>query len=168
MRLLPLLLLAACGYTFDRDRSQAPLEGGSLPKVAVLPFDNLTFRRGLEVQLTRLVADEIRARSPRAAYGPEDADWLLTGTIVRADVRVLSEDDQDRVREASFVVLVKGTIQKRSSEDEVLTYSIEEREPYSDRAGRLRTLEQAQVAALRDVAERIVYQLESRQPKETS
>ena len=64
---LSALACSSCGYTFERDRSQERLESGSLPKVAVLPFDNVTFRRGLEVHLTRMVADEIRGA---ACEGP--------------------------------------------------------------------------------------------------
>ena len=167
-RALPLLLLAACGYTFDRDRGQRPLAQGGLPSVAVMPFDNATFRRGLEIRLTRLVADEVRARSPRAPRSPGDADYLLTGSVVHAREMVLSEDRADEIRESSFVIRVQVVLENRTTGERIRSYSFEEREPFSTRAGRVATLEQAQEEALRDLAESIVYWLESTDPKVTS
>jgi len=170
MRLAVLLLLlpTACGYHWDRDRDEARLAGGALPAVAVLPFDNLSFRRGLEIRLTRLIDDEVRARSPRAPTSPADADWLLEGRIVRADERVLSEDEEGRVRENSFVMVVEVSLKDKATEKLLGTYSVTEREPFSDRAGRIATLEQAEEEALRDAAESIVYWLEEARPEGSS
>ena len=107
------------------DRGEATLPSGSLPRVAVLPFDNATFRRGLEIELTRLLADEVRARSPRAPAGPDDADWLVRGTILRADERIYSEDENDLVRESSIVLEVEVTlIAERDSSTEVITPTV--------------------------------------------
>jgi len=157
--------LAACGYSFDRDRGQARLPAGSLPRVAVAPFDNETFRRGLEFTLTRLLDDEIRARTARAPASPEDADWILRGSIVRADERIYSEDDDDLVRESSIVIVVEVTLEDRAAETVLRTYSFTERVPFSDRAGRLQTVQQAETEALREIAERIVYWLEAGHPE---
>ena len=154
-------LLASCGYTFERDRSEARLPDGKLPTVAVIPFDNLSFRRGLEVLLTRFVDDELRARSPRSPRSPDTAEWLLKGKIVRADERIYSEDRNDQERESSFLVTVQVVLEERTTEKVLGTYSLTEREAYSDRAGRIVTLEQAAAEALREIAERIVYWLEA-------
>lgn len=163
--LAALIVVAGCGYTFDRDQGQARLPTGALPRVAVLPFDNATFRRGLEMELTRLLADEVRARSPRAPAGPSDADWVVSGTILRADERIYSEDDDDLVRESSIVIEVEVTIDDRTAEKVIGPYTFRERVPYSARAGRVSTLEQAASEALRDIAERIVYWLEAGHPE---
>jgi hypothetical protein len=155
----------ACGYTFDRDRGQERLPSGALPRVAVVPFDNVTFRRGLEIQLTRLLADEVRARSPRAPESPSDADLVVQGTILRADERIYSEDDDDLVRESSIVIEVEVTLEDRTAEEVIGPYTFRERVPYSARAGRVSTLQQAETEALRDIAERIVYWLEAGHPE---
>jgi hypothetical protein len=174
MRNLPLLLcaLAGCGYTFDRDRGEARLSAGNLPRVAVLPFDNESWRRGIEMRLTRLVADEVRARSPRTPTHPSEADWIVTGRILRAEERIYSEDAADEVRESSFLLEVEVTLEDRTKDKTaartVGPYSIVEREPFSPRAGRFATLDEAKDEALRDVAEKIVYWLESREPKRDS
>ena len=165
---LLLLLAASCGYRVDPDMSRARDAHGELPSVAVLPFDNVTFRRGLEARLTRFLTDEMRARSPRAAAARGQADWLLEGTIERAVERVLSEDRNDQIRESSFEVTVSVTLKERSTERILGTDSFTTRESFSARAGRIGTLEQAQEEALRDIAENIIYWLEARNPKESS
>ena len=167
-RIMLLVLLASCGYTFQRGRSEARLPDGELPTVAVIPFDNLSFRRGLEILLTRLIDDELRARSPRSPRSPETAEWLLKGEIVRADERIYSEDRNDQKRESSFLVTVLVVLEERTTEKVLRTYSLTEREAFSDRAGRIATLEQAQAEALRDIAERIVYWLEAQHLEKTS
>jgi len=159
------LALAGCGYTFDRDRGEARLASGNLPKVAVIPFDNATFRRGLEIALTRLVDDELRARSPRAPCAPAEADWLLKGTIVRADERIYSEDRDDVVTESSIVLEVEVTLEERAAEKILRTYTFRERVPFSAFAGRISTLAEAETEALREIAERIVYWLEAGHPE---
>jgi len=159
------LALASCGYTFDRDRGEAHLPTGTLPRVAVVPFDNDTFRRGLEIALTRLLDDEVRARSPRAPASASDADLVLKGTIVRADERIYSQDKDDNVRESSIVIDVDVTLEDRAAEKVIGPYRYRERVPYSARAGRISTLEQAEAEALREIAERIVYWLESGHPE---
>jgi hypothetical protein len=159
-------MLAACGYTFDRDRGQQRLESGNLPKVAVIPFDNTTFRRGLEMALTRAVADEVRARSPRSAVAPAEADWLLRGTIVRADERIYSEDKDDVVTESSIVVDVDITLENRAAEKILPTYKCTgNRIPFSAFAGRTGTVQEAETEALREIAQRIVDWLEAGHPE---
>jgi hypothetical protein len=162
-----LLLLVACGYRVEADRSQERRADGTLPKVAIAPFDNLTYRRGLEMRLSRLLADEIRGRSPHPPYRQDEADWLVRGRITHADERIYSEDLNDQKRESSCVVTVEVVLEERTTEKVLRTYSFTEREPFSTRAGRVTTLEQAAEEALRDIAERIVYWLETPDPKKT-
>ena len=172
MRIASLLVLAAvcssCGYIVEEDMSHERKTSGELPVVAVLPFDNDSFRRGLEQRLTRLVDDEIRARSPRSAGSPKEADWILEGFIRHAGERLYSEDTEGRIRESSFLITVEVTLKDRSTEKILGNGRFTAREPFSPRAGRIRTLEQAEEEALRDVAESITYWLEGRNPKESS
>ncbi len=156
---------SSCGYTFDRDRGQARLPSGNLPKIAVIPFDNVTFRRGLEMVLTRFLDDELRARSPRSPVAPSEADWLVKGSIVRADERIYSENKDDVVTESSIVIEVDVTLEDRAAEKIIRTYTFRDRVPDSAFAGRVMTLEQAEAEALREIAERIVYWLEAGHPE---
>jgi len=156
------LAVAGCGYR----TGYAPPEDGALrsalPSVAVLPFDNATFRRGLEIRLTRFLSDELRARAGRAPAAPSAAAWTVTGSIVRAEERVLSEDRDDEVRESSLEIAVAVTLRERATEAYLGSKTFTEVAPFSPRAGRVATVEQARDEALRDLAERIVYWLEGR------
>jgi len=163
--LMLLAVCCACGYRVEPERSWSSGPSGSLPSVAVLPFENLTYRRGLEMRLTRLIGDELRGRAPAAASSPDRADWHLDGRILRANEQILSEDRQDDVRESSFVVTVEVVLKDRATEKVLRTYSFTERAPFSPRSGRVATLESAQDETLRDLAERIVYWLEARGQK---
>jgi hypothetical protein len=162
MRLLPVLLLASCGYSFVGDRGLPRVEGGRLPAVALEPFDNRTFRRGLEIRLSTLLTDELRGRGAAPAARREQADWVLSGEVVEAVERVLSEDRQDEIRESSFIVTVSVLLVERATEKKIGAYSFTETESFSARAGRVATLEDAEEEALRNMAERIVYWLEDR------
>lgn len=157
--------LSACGYAVNPGNGEAAVTPGLLPALAVVPFDNATFRRGLEIRLTRLIADEWRSRGARTPAPASSADWILKGTIVRADERVYSEDRSDRVRESSIIMTVDVVLEERASGQVLGTYSFVERAPFSERAGRVATVEQASEEALRDLAEQIVYWLESRKAK---
>ena len=95
--LLVSAVLSGCGYT------SAGLMPGDVRTVYVEFFDNRTFRRELEVDLTRAVVGEIR-RHTRLNFAPKDgADSILRGTITDFEERttVKSEDDEvllERVR----------------------------------------------------------------------
>lgn len=158
---------SGCGYRVEDDRGEARLESTEeLPRVAVLPFDTRSYRRGYEMLLTRLVDDELRQRSPRSPADPSQADLLLTGTIVFADERVLVENTSDVVVQSSAVFTVEVEIRERASGKLLGTYTMTEREPFSPEVGRIRTFDQASAEALRDMAERIVYLLEDHRPKD--
>jgi hypothetical protein len=163
------LLAAACGYRFERDRSLHASADGTIPKVALKPFDTTSYRRGLEITLTQLVDDELRSRTGRAPYAPEEAEILLGGTITRADERVISEDTRDVIVQSSFLIDVEVELRDPASGNVLGTYKLTEREPFSDQVGRIRTEQEAALAALRDLSERIVYLLETQnRPKEQS
>jgi hypothetical protein len=159
------LFLAGCGYSARPDHGQRALENGKLPTVAVIPFDTKSFRRGLEIRLSRLVADEIRFRSPQSPESAASADWLVTGTILSATERVLSEDTDDSVRESTFWVTAEIVLRDRATDRIIGTTEIRKNQPFSDRAGRFRTEDEATQEVLREIAEATVYWLEARNTK---
>jgi hypothetical protein len=162
MRPLAPLLLAACGYTFVGDRGMPRGEEGSLPAIALEPFENRTFRRGLEIRLSTFLGDELRGRGAAPAERRDQAAWVLSGEVLEATERVLSEDRQDEIRESSFIVTVSVLLVERATEKNIGSYSFTETESFSARAGRVATLEDAEEEALRNMAERIVYWLEDK------
>jgi hypothetical protein len=103
-RLIPLLLLAAlgCGYVVG-----SPFRP-DVHTVAVPIFENDTFRRGWEFQLTEQIQKELMRRGLRVAQEPY-ADTRLTGKIVeiRKDVTGESAFDDPRQLQISLAVVVQ-------------------------------------------------------------
>lgn len=91
--LLSLLALAAAGcgwYSYSLYR-------GDIRTVYVEFLGNDTYRRRLEVPLTRYVVGEIKLRTPFLFAPRNEADSVLSGTIVGADVQTPVKDEEDRI-----------------------------------------------------------------------
>ena len=75
--------------------------------ISVHVVNNETFWRGLELDLTREITDEIAARTPLILTNRKNADALLRGTIVSFRKAVLQEDLDDNTLEAAVVAVVE-------------------------------------------------------------
>ncbi len=95
-----LALLAGCGY------SAKPMTPPNVRTVYVPIFDNRTFRRGLEFELTKAVKDQLLFRSDLRLARKEYADTELLGEIVDVDENVLTEDLRDDIVETGVTVTV--------------------------------------------------------------
>ena len=102
--LLGLLLLVGCGY------STRSLYDPDIRSVAVNVFTNDTFRRDLELSLTRKVAEQVRLRTPWRIASQNAADAVLTGRIISVHEAVLSETTRDLTNESSVVVTVEALL----------------------------------------------------------
>jgi hypothetical protein len=58
--------------------------------VAVPLWENRTFSKGLEVQLTEAIVKEIQRATPWVVTGRDNADTVLTGVIVDTRLRAMS------------------------------------------------------------------------------
>lgn len=58
--------------------------------VAVLLFENRTYSKGLEAQLTEAVIKEIQRSTPWVVTGRDNADTVLSGVIVDTRLRAMS------------------------------------------------------------------------------
>jgi hypothetical protein len=97
------LLLSGCGYTVGNGFSP------DIKTVSVPIFENDTYRRGLEYQLTEAVQKEIQNRTPfRLAQG-SDADTRLTGRIVQVRKDVLGENNDDDPRQLQLSIMIRVT-----------------------------------------------------------
>ncbi|MBI1348866.1 hypothetical protein GC163_21555 [bacterium] len=95
--------LAGCGYMVGNTF------GPEVRTVDVPIFQNDTFRRGIEYQLTEAVQKEIQTRTPfRLAKGP-GADTRLTGRIIDVRKNVLGETQNDDPRELQLSLYVAVT-----------------------------------------------------------
>jgi hypothetical protein len=90
--LIAAVLCSGCpGYStrtlFRRDIRTVYVEG----------FDNQTFRRGLEVPLTRAVVGEIKLRTPLILAPRDRADSILSGELVEFEESTLVKSERDAV-----------------------------------------------------------------------
>lgn len=95
-----LLLCSGCGYTIGNGFNP------DVKTVSVPIFENDTFRRGIEVQLTEAVQKEIQTRTPYRLAKGLDADTRLTGRIVQTRKDVLGENKFDDPRELQFSLMI--------------------------------------------------------------
>ena len=75
---------SGCGY------HAGGLYDESISTVAVPIFENRTFERGVEFDITEALAKEIESTTPYKVTGESSSDTVLTGTITRVERRALS------------------------------------------------------------------------------
>jgi len=87
--LTPLLCICGCGYSSvgGEPRAGSGYQWRSLYRedvktVAVPIFQNKSFRRGVEFQLTQALVQQIEAKSPYKVVPKERADTVLDGEII--------------------------------------------------------------------------------------
>lgn len=94
--LVALLLLAGCGYS-----SRRLTDFATARTIAVVPFSNTGFYRDMELELTRRVVQEVRARSSLAMTSIDSADLILRGGTGLFQTPVVLDKDggiiQDRL-----------------------------------------------------------------------
>jgi hypothetical protein len=70
-------------------------------------FENRTFRKDIEFDLTRAVVREIEAKTPfKVVSDCECADTELIGTIIAGNKRILNRNQLNEVREAETTLMV--------------------------------------------------------------
>lgn len=94
------LLLAACGYT---SRSQLRQ---NVNTIYIPIFDNLTYRRGLEFDLTNALKNEILFRTRLKVVDKDHADSILSGSITDVKKLVLLEDPRANLVEAAMTIII--------------------------------------------------------------
>ena len=146
---LIVLALAGCGYTTK------PLTPDNVRTIYVPIFDNRTFRRGLEFQLTQAVKTEILYKSDLRIASRASADTELIGEIVEVRENVLMEDLHDDIVETGVTITVDIVWRDRRTNRILL-----EHKDISDTAEfivtRGESIGTATEEAFRDLAERIV------------
>lgn len=95
-----LALLTGCGYS-----ANSIIKSG-VSSVYVPVFENHTFRRELEFQLTEYVKNEILYKTRLKIVPKAQAESILKGEIVDFRERVLTEDSQDNPREERIFAYV--------------------------------------------------------------
>lgn len=146
--------LAACaGYRSD------PLFPEGMRRVAVPIFDNLTYFRQIEFDLTRNVCDEIRARPGVDVVDAATADVVLKGTIRSVSQSVLSISDRRRPDEESATTSVECELLEARTGRVLKKFNVSERVNFVLATGE--GLQTAQREAYYNLARKIVFELES-------
>ena len=112
--LLVALAVSSCGYTLG---PSAPLRGAQT--VAIPVFENQTFRRGVEADVTKAVVSEVHARTPMRVV-EHGADLVVRGTITKIEEDTVSLQGSQVIRESSLLVsghvtVIDGRTGRRSS-----------------------------------------------------
>lgn len=88
--------------------STQPQYNPNIRTIYVPIFQNLTFRRDMEFDLTRAVIREIEAKTPyKVVSSKEGADTELTGTIISFNKNMLNRNQLNEVREAETTLAVE-------------------------------------------------------------
>jgi outer membrane lipopolysaccharide assembly protein LptE/RlpB len=152
--LLSLCLLSGCaGY-----RSGSLFPQGAR-RIAVPIFENETFFRLIEVDLTRSICDELRSRPGIHVTSEADADIILEGVITDVDQRVLAITKRDRATESSATTSVKCRVIDAKTRKVLKDFTEKKRIDFALATGE--GLQTAQREAFYELAREIVYQLEA-------
>jgi hypothetical protein len=93
-------LFSGCGY------HMGSLASHDVSNIHIAMFDNDSFRRGLEVDLTNALVQEITRRMQLRVVEREGASSLLTGKIVSVRERVLTHDAENNVLSKEITIAV--------------------------------------------------------------
>lgn len=150
-----LLILAGCaGY-----RSGTLFPAGAR-RIAVPIFENDTFFRQIEFDLTRSVCDELRSRPGiHVVQEGEEADIVLEGKITRVDQRVLAITKRESASESSATTSVTCRVVNARTGDVLKEFDERQRIDFALATGE--DLNTAQRQAFYELARRIVFQLEA-------
>jgi len=121
------LTLGCAGYSTSRLVAEP-----GIASVAVLEFDNQTYRRDIEMRLTQTLAQEVRARTPWRIESPARADALLSGTIRQADTQVLAQDKDRNSLEQRYRWVVDCKLVERSTGRVLRDWSVTRRQEWSE------------------------------------
>ena len=104
-------LLAGCASGGHLDLfgyTTVPTYDDAIRTVYVPIFENVSFRRGLEFDLTRAVVREIEAKTPyKVVNCREEADTELTGKIINRRKMLINQNQLGEVRDSEVYLAVE-------------------------------------------------------------
>ncbi|TWU37193.1 LPS assembly lipoprotein LptE [Novipirellula artificiosorum] len=161
-----LLMLSGCAmYQYG----PSSLYRSDIRTVHVPIVRNMTFRHDLGVRLTEALVKEIEDRTPYKVTGDPNADSTLVVTLVSENKTVLTETSSDDPRALDASVTVEANWMNRRGElllqnsvvpNSGTMISFSQASRFVPEAGQ--SIDTATQAAIEDLAERIVSQMEFR------
>lgn len=147
------LSLAGCGY------SSKSLLRTNVRSIYIPIFENDTFRRGYEFELTKAVRDQILMRTRLDIVDKDEADSILFGKIARVDEGIMIEDTRDNIVESRVTVGIDiRWVDKRTGRAIVDRKNI--KAPAEFIVRRYETLDSASEESLVGVAQNIIAAME--------
>jgi len=154
---LPIAGLSGCGY------SVGSLARRDFRRVHLPIFENRTFYRDVEIQLTHDVETELVSRPGFFIVPLSQADIVLEGTIEDLRQRVLSEGSEDQVRESSATTRVRVALRNARTGAVLKEYEVSDRAEFFVPEGE--DLGTATDESFKDLARKIVNGLETDFPR---
>jgi hypothetical protein len=146
-------LVAGCGY------SARPMTRGDVRTVYVPVFENRTFRRGLEFDLTREVVDKINQKTQLKIAEKDAADTILRGEIVEVRQREVVRNEPLKPEQVRVVVYANVTwIDRRTNQVLMKRQNVQSPAEYT--VTRRQDSTSASKEAVSDLAEKIVNLME--------
>ena len=93
-------LISGCGYT------NKSLISRKINSIYIPIFENDTFRRDLEFDLTNAVKDEIMSKTKLRIAQKDNADTILTGKIKKVAESMLTSNVQDNIVESRVTIYI--------------------------------------------------------------
>jgi Lipopolysaccharide-assembly len=153
------ILLPGCGYqqsgVYDRNITPGyqwhSLYREDIQTVAVPVFVNTTYQKGIEMQLTRAIVEQMEAHSPYKVVSPQKADTILEGQISAAGTATLSNDPHTGLpQEQQYTITVSFTW-KNLRTGQILV----KRDNFDQRASFFPTLGEGEVVGSQDAVDKL-------------
>ena len=149
------VLISGCGY------STKSLISRKVNSIYVPVFDNITFRRGLEFDLTKAVKDEIMSKTNLRIVQKNSADTILYGKIKDVTEGILTQDITDNIIESRITIYVDiKLVDRRTGRTMISKSDLKQSAEFIVKRGE--TIESAADEGLVDLAEIIVNHLEEK------
>ena len=121
-----LLLAAGCGvYTFN------PKGKSDISTIAVEPFDNQTQEYGLTDRLTEVIIDAFIADGNMKVVPLDDAQAVLTGTLLSYERAVETFDENDQVEQYKVIMDFEIALKNPKDQSEIWKERLTQQGVYS-------------------------------------
>jgi len=148
-------LISGCGYT------NKPLISRKINSIYIPIFENDTFRRGLEFDLTNAVKDEIMSKTKLRIAQKDNADTILTGKIKKVTESMLSSNAEDNIVESRVSIYVDiKLVDRRTGRTLIEEKNLKNSAEFIVKRGE--NIKTASQESLDGLAEIIVYHLEEK------
>lgn len=155
-------LMAGCGYHLTGS-AEAPSQISG-KTIAIPMWRSKISRPYLESVLTGNLVDEFALRSGGQVFGEEDADLVLTGTIVSYTTVAVSYTAADQVREYRATMTVDSTLTERRSQKVLWKGVLSSSQEYPasidvNAPNRIALQQNSEEAALKEISRKLARQL---------